>query len=85
MARKADVERYNGWANYETWNVTLWVGNEEWMYRRMQAEQAQGPFTAKSAEAFARRLMPDGTPDMRSAAGYRRVDWQGVADAWNER
>jgi hypothetical protein len=24
---------YNGWTNYETWNVNLWMGNEEGSYR----------------------------------------------------
>ena len=24
---------YNGWKNYETWNVALWVNNDESMYR----------------------------------------------------
>lgn len=24
---------HNGWKNYETWNVALWIGNEECLYK----------------------------------------------------
>ena len=27
----ADQE-YNGWTNYETWNVALWIQNDEGLY-----------------------------------------------------
>jgi len=33
---------YNGWANYETWNASLWVQNDEFLYN-----------TAKACVAFA--------------------------------
>lgn len=28
---------FNGWANYETWNVTLWMQNDEWLYNTAKA------------------------------------------------
>jgi hypothetical protein len=77
-------KRYNGWANYETWNVPLWIGNEEPLYRAMLDRR---PFTATEAEAFAREIFPDGTPDFDDRGGakaYELVNWGEVAEAWNE-
>jgi len=28
---------YNGFANYETWNAALWVGNDEFLYNTAKA------------------------------------------------
>lgn len=29
-------DTYNGWANYETWNVTLWISSDEHLWRQVR-------------------------------------------------
>lgn len=31
-------KKYNGWTNYETWNVALWLGNDDYTDRHWRGE-----------------------------------------------
>lgn len=46
-------EKYNGWTNYETWAVKLWMDNDEGSYLYWK-ERAQETFdNAKAGDAYA--------------------------------
>jgi hypothetical protein len=82
---------YNGWKNWETWNVVLWCDNEEPIYRDRMARKLR---TADEIEAFVREWFPEGTPDMESRHEGRDVydgldateatDWEEIAEHWKE-
>lgn len=88
--------RYQGWKNWETWNLALWLGNDEGLYHACidDAKIINGgyPITAGNAEYICRELLPNGTPDFRDehhgnrqgARLYRLIDWQEIADDINE-
>jgi hypothetical protein len=43
-----EATRYNGWANYETWCVHLWLTNEEGSYRYWREEARRHRREARS-------------------------------------
>ncbi len=60
-------ERYNGWTNYETWLVNLWMDNEQGSqeFFRERAKEIYGLATADPGGWFTRE----------ETARFRFVDW----------
>lgn len=76
------AQRYNGWKNYETWNVALWLRNDEGLYNQARdlARSIKGRITGADAE----RIVIDEigltkTPDMDRASQMNRVSWPEIA------
>jgi len=72
---------YNGYKNYETWNLNLWASNDEATYKTIIANQ---PYTRAKAIILASRLFPDGTPDMNGIEDFEIIDWNQIIKSWNE-
>jgi hypothetical protein len=76
-------ETFNGWANWTTWNVALWLGNDEPLYWAMVAEanRLAHRVTAAQARRFASAWMGSVT---RDGAQLRFCRWAEIAAMMNE-
>ena len=76
--------KYNGWANRSTWNVNLWIGNDEKLYRMVlkmgETSTSQGDF-ADRLEGLLLTIWNGETPDGDSLAP---VDWVDICDQFAE-
>ena len=52
----AKEERYNGWTNYETWAVALWIDNDQGTYGYWREEAACHAREAANDEMVKKRI-----------------------------
>jgi len=58
-----DNNGYNGWANYETWNVALWLDNDERSHRAVVVFMSKHGSKASPYKAFAKNHLVGATGD----------------------
>lgn len=91
------ADGYNGWSNRATWNVSLWLSNEEAFYNDVnRLARRHGPDEddsdddrvdaieefANALESFCNEIWPDGvTPDDDALS---ECDFAEVAASWLE-
>lgn len=90
---ETEIPNYNGWANFATWNINLWMQNDEGLYNhalelmRAWKDDSYGildNFDGRCAEEIARELFPSGrTPD-NVRLNQAEIDWTAIADAMLE-
>ena len=79
---------YNG-ANYETWNVALWLGNDEGTYnlvRDMARDARKDEYPAGTLASMLETEVRDSTPDLGASmyadllgAALQEVNWYEIA------
>jgi hypothetical protein len=93
-------ERYNGWVNYETWNMALWLGNDQGLQEeceRMTNMAATVGELATMLESFCDDAFlgeDTGTPQTLTTGpladllqhAWGKIEWNEIADHyWTDR
>lgn len=69
------MEGYNGWKNWATWNVALWLGNDESLYKMARR--------FVNYKDLAQELVDCGAPTTPDGASYTDPDLDTYAlDEW---
>jgi len=72
--------KYNGWTNYETWIVALWIDNDHqyWRERAAKYKDRPGILADKLRESLSEHELEGMHADLLNAA-LNRVNWQEIA------
>lgn len=74
----------NGYSNYATWNVQLWLDNDEGLYSyytELLASADEEDITGDWVRSVVEEVMPNGTPDFDThGVSYSTVNWVELAE-----
>jgi hypothetical protein len=86
VEKEEEEQKYNGWANYETWNCKLWLDNDEGTYhymheeaKRIYEEAEKTEYNTKRESAiynlseFLKEYMEENNPIIDSASMYTDI------------
>jgi len=65
---------YNGWKNYETWNVALWISNDEYYYNIARGCSDYNDFVSQMHTIFGIMKTPDCVSWDDCALDYEALD-----------
>ena len=65
---------YNGWENYETWNVALWLQNDEGLYNLAMEAGDYETFVSWMVHDYNRQSTPDGVRYDDPAVNVVQID-----------
>lgn len=66
-------DTYNGWLNYNTWNVALWLGNDEGLYNLAREHKTYSAL-CESLREFGATETPDGVAYNDSGLDVEALD-----------
>lgn len=87
LQRAREQAGYNGWRNYETWCVHLWITNEETLYNLYRGMAVQAKDVYGAAEAIKETVIKANPLEGASmyvdlcGAALSSVDWDEIAEA----
>lgn len=81
------MAKYNGWANYETWAVKLWMDNDHGLYSLIQEEKENYEDQVHEFSEHLSDLVEDMTPEVEGMFSdllnnaLSKVDWYEIAES----